>query len=119
MTPHRYVARRGTVARQELTDFYAIHFKAISGTITAAGLAPAGPATGVYFAWYDEDQTANLSAAIPIDQNIEFDGFESIVDGGKALRVSYFGTCAGVEAPLMAMDDYLKAHMIPAEGPVV
>jgi effector-binding domain-containing protein len=84
-------AIRRTVPMSELVGFYDFAYRTLVDTLARQGIAPAGPAIGLYHGAPTE--TADVEAAFPTARPIEADGdvVASIVPAGRVARVVHRG----------------------------
>ena len=87
---------RGTIAAEEITDFFDRSFSVLGQAIAAQGLAPIGPAFGLYRGMPDE--TIDVAVGFPTDGPIEPDGSvePGELPGGRVARVVYAGGFDGL-----------------------
>ncbi len=108
-----YLGKREVVKWADMSDYFAAHFGSGFAAIGKAGVAPAGPPSGVYFKWDEETQTADMIAGVPIAMDAKsklkgMDVYES--PASKALMIEYHGGYAGSMAAHEAMDAHMKAN---------
>ena len=119
LSPRTYVMKREVVKWSEMQPFYGTHLKSIMGAIQSQSLEVAGAPSGVYFSWDEENQQADLGAAIPVTGEAEVEGYESLLIEGKALHIAYYGDYEELKKPHMAIDEYLKANGMGASDIVI
>jgi effector-binding domain-containing protein len=87
---------RGTVAADEITDFFDRSFSVLGEAIAAQGVAPIGPAFGLYRGMPEE--TIDVAVGFPTDGPIEPDGSVELgeLPGGRVARVVYAGGFDGL-----------------------
>ena len=87
---------RGTVAAEEITDFFDRSFSVLGEAIAAQGVSPTGPAFGLYRGIPDE--TVDVAVGFPTDRPIEPDGAAEAgeLPGGRVARVVYAGGFDGL-----------------------
>ena len=87
---------RGTVAAEEITDFFDRSFSVLGEAIAAQGVSPTGPAFGLYRGLPDE--TIDVAVGFPTDRPIEPDGSAEAgeLPGGRVARVVHAGAFDGL-----------------------
>lgn len=117
-----YVGKREVVKWADMKDFFGKHFGEGMAAIGKAGVAPAGPPTGVYFEWNEKEQTADMIAGIPVaaDAKAKLKGLDLYeAPASKALQIDYTGGYSSMAAPHEAMDAYIKANNLEHHTNVV
>ncbi|HZA03454.1 MAG TPA: GyrI-like domain-containing protein [Propionibacteriaceae bacterium] len=87
---------RGTVAAEEITDFFDRSFSVLGEAIAAQGVSATGPAFGLYRGIPDD--TIDVAVGFPTDRPIEPDGAAEAgeLPGGRVARVVYAGGFDGL-----------------------
>jgi effector-binding domain-containing protein len=87
---------RGTVAAEEITDFFDRSFSVLAEAIAAQGVAPTGPAFGLYRGI--PDATIDVAVGFPTNRAIEPDGSAEAgeLPGGRVARVLHAGGFDGL-----------------------
>lgn len=110
-TPHTYVTHRETVSLDALQAFYMTHLPGAYAAALAAGLVPAGPATGLYWSWDEENGTADMAAGVPVDAAepaaLPDDYVLLTPPPGNAAILAYYGDYDGLGEGHRAMGAYL------------
>lgn len=114
-----YVGRRAVVKWADLKAFYTVNFGEGMAAVTKAGLSPAGPPSGVFFAWNEQDQTADMIAGIPVAPGArkKLEGQEVFeAPAGKALLIDHVGPYSATGKAHEAMDAYMQANDLVQGG---
>jgi effector-binding domain-containing protein len=117
-----YVGRRAIVKWADLKAFYGRNFGEGMAAIAKAGVAPAAAPSGVFFAWNEQDQTADMIAAIPVapGDKRKLKGLEVFeAPAGKALLIDHVGPYSGTGKAHEAMDAYMKTNNLTQDGVMV
>ena len=87
---------RGTIAAEEVTDFFDRSFSVLSEAMGAQGMHPTGAAFSLYRGIPDE--TMDLEVGFPADRAIEPDGSVEAgeLPGGQVARVVHAGSFDGL-----------------------
>jgi effector-binding domain-containing protein len=87
---------RGTIAADEVTDFFDRSFSVLGAAIAAQGVTPTGPAFALYRGIPDE--TMDLEVGFPTDRAIAPDGSAEAgeLPGGQVVRVVHAGSFDGL-----------------------
>ena len=114
-----YLGTDDTVKVAELKEYFGASFASIGEALGKAEIQMAGPPSGVYFMFDEENGITHLSAAFPISEMKEVEGFKTTEVSGKALHVAYYGSYDKLGAAHYAIDAHMKANNIEYRGPVV
>lgn len=110
-TPQTYLLHREVVPLDALQPFYMAHLPGAYAAALAAGLAPAGPATGLYWSWDEDAGTADMAAAVPVSGEADGALPEAYTlltpPPGNAAVLAYYGGYDGLGAAHQAMGAYL------------
>lgn len=114
----KYLLISGDVKPQDIGQFFEVSFGKIVEYAAKKGAAMNGHPAGLFYNW--TDTLAKMSAAIPIDKEIEGnkDIEFRVVAGGKALHINYYGAYDKTEAAHYEMDDYMDEHDLQISGAV-
>lgn len=117
-----YVGKREVVKWADMKEFFGKNFGAGFAAIGKAGVAPAGAPSGVYFAWNEKDQTADMIAGVPVAMDAKaklkgMDVFEA--PASKAYVIDYVGGYMGVGKAHEAMDVRMKADSVQINQVVI
>ena len=108
-----YLAVRKEVPFADFKAFYTENLPKLAGAFTGGNIEMDGMPSGLYYKWDEENQIADMAAAIGYKGGEPNDQFAQIkVEAGKALNIDYFGDYEGVGEAHYAMDDYMKEHGI-------
>lgn len=116
-----YLGRRDTVAWAELKSAFEQGFGTGLNALAKAKQAPIGPPTAVYFAWNEEQQTADLIAAMPISATAGAKLKGQAVHeapASKVLVLDHRGGYSGLGAAHKAMDKHMQKQGLQ-QGDVV
>lgn len=108
-----YVGKRGIVNWADMEKVFGESFGAGMAAIGKANVSPAGPPSGVYFEWNEENQTADMIAGIPValDAKAKLKGLDLYeAPASKALLIDYYGGYNSIGPAHEAMDAYIKAN---------
>lgn len=118
-----YVGKRNKrIKWADLEKFYGESFGAAGAAIGAAGLEMAGAPSGVYFAWNEADQSADLLAGMPVKAaaSTQIPGVDVYtVPASRMLHIAYYGAYDGSMAAHEALDGYIKANNLTHYGNVI
>jgi effector-binding domain-containing protein len=89
---------RATVAMDELTDFYDRSFTELGAVLARQGLAPTGPAVGVYFG--SPGATAEVAAGFPVARPVDPEGNVTslVLPAGRVAQLVHEGAYDGLGA---------------------
>ena len=108
---------RGTIAADEVTDFFDRSFSVLGEALVAQGVTPTGPAFGLYRGIPDE--TMDLEVGFPTDRAIEPDGAAEPGErpGGQVARVVHAGSFDGLAGAWQALGTWIAQQgLVPAEA---
>lgn len=114
--------RDAKVKWSDMAAFYGTNFQLAGGAIGKAKLAMAGAPSGVFWAWNEADQTADMLAGFPVKAgaDLKVDGFDvHVIPAGKMLKTPYYGAYEKSGAAHEAMDAYIKANNLTHYGNVI
>ncbi|MEZ4740463.1 MAG: SRPBCC family protein [Flavobacteriales bacterium] len=98
-----YIGKRNKKLKwSEFESFYGASFGGAASAIGKAKLEITGSPSGVYFAWNETDQTADVLAGMPVKaaSNMNIPGFEThVIPACKMLKVAYYGHMSRVVRP--------------------
>lgn len=118
-----YVGKRNKRLKwADMEAFYGTNFGAVAAALGAAKIEMAGPPSGVLWAWNEQDQSADLMAAMPVQAGpeVKVAGFEThVVPAGKMAMTPYYGDYAKNMPAHVAMDAYIKAKGLTHYGNVI
>jgi effector-binding domain-containing protein len=117
-----YVGKREVVKWADMKEFFGKNFGAGFAAIGKLGVTPAGAPSGVYFAWNEKDQSADLIAGVPVavdakDKLKGMDVFEA--PASKAYVIDYVGGYNGIGKAHEAMDARIKADGVQMNQVVI
>lgn len=107
---------RGTVAMDEITDFFDRSFSVLGQTLAAQGVTPAGPAFALYRGLPAE--TIDLEVGFPTDRAVEVDGSVEAgeLPGGRVARLVHAGSFDGLSAAWQQLGGWVAEQGVkPAE----
>lgn len=108
-----YLAVRKEVSFADFKAFYSENLPKLAGAFAGGNIEMDGMPSGLYYKWDEENQMADMAAAIGYKGGEPNDQFAQIkVEAGKALHIDYFGDYEGVGEAHYAMDDYMKENGI-------
>lgn len=107
LEPVRVALVREAVPLEALRDFYDRAFGAVLAALERQGLAPTGPALGVYFSMPTE--TVDLGAGFPIDGEIvPGNGVTGVtLPGGPAVQVEHRGSYEDLSATYTRLQQWV------------
>lgn len=117
-----YLGKREVVNWADMKEFFTKNFGSGFAAIGKAGVAPAGPPSGVYFKWDEATQTADMIAGVPVpmDAKAKLKGMELYESpASKALLIEYRGGYSQMGPAHEAMDAYMKANGLEMNANVV
>ena len=110
-----YAGVRKDVPIADITPFFADNFGRI---MQKAGDQAAGMPCSLTYVWDEENQVADIAAAVPVTGSVEgltmFD-----IPAGKMLMIDYFGAYEAIGAAHVAMDQYMQAHQMEMIPPAI
>lgn len=119
-----FLAIRGKVKMDDnqMQQFFAKSFGAISAALGSHGLEMAGHPSGLYYKWDEETMVADMAAAAPV-----LNGEKAVsgniryveIPAGKGLLIEYFGSYDGIGRAHNTLDEYLKANNLSMRSPVI
>jgi len=115
MDERTYIGKRKTVKWSEMEAFYENQFGAAMKAILQEGIEPVGAPTGLYFEWDEENQKADMMAAIPCPAGTSLKGFESYQVKGTGYMVKYYGPYEDLGKVHEAIGKYLTERGIGTE----
>ncbi len=113
-----YLTIRKQLPRAEVGRFLAASFAGLAEMAQGEGQ---GVPTGLFFAWNELEQTADVAAAYPVAASFSASRPDALVTvpGGRALVLDYSGDPEASAEAHLAMDDYMQAHGLAQVPPVV
>lgn len=118
-----YIGKRNKKVKwADIGTFFGTNFPAAGAALGAAKLEMAGAPSGVFWAWNETDQTADMMAAMPVkgDANTQVAGWEThVIPASKMLYIKYFGDYTKNMPAHEAMDAYIKAKGLTHYGHVI
>jgi effector-binding domain-containing protein/uncharacterized protein YndB with AHSA1/START domain len=118
-----YVGTRNTKLKWAAMEaFYGAQFGASAAAVAAAGLELAGPPSTIFWEWNEQDRTADLMAAMPVqgDSTTSVPGFTThVIPAGRMLKVAYYGPYDGSMNAHLALDRYIKDKGMTQDGNVI
>ncbi|MCB9272557.1 MAG: SRPBCC family protein [Lewinellaceae bacterium] len=115
-----YIGIREKASMGDLAARFAENFPKVYEGVTKAGLQMAGQPSALYYTWDEANQSTELAFAIPLKEQAQLKGFESInLPAGKILLIDYYGSYEGIGDAHVAMDKYLAANGLTATAPVI
>jgi effector-binding domain-containing protein len=117
LEPTNAAVVRGTIAAEEITDFFDRSFSVLGEAIAAQGVAPIGPAFGLYRGLPDE--TIDVAVGFPTDGPIEPDGSvePDELPGGRVARVVHAGAFDGLGEAWQQLGGWIADQgLTPAES---
>ncbi len=106
----------------EFEKFYGQNFGGAYAAAGAQGIEPVCCPSGIFFAWNEEEQTADVMAGIPVKggEEIVVKGWETYtVPTSKMLHIKYYGAYDKSAEAHYAMDDMIKANGLTHYGNVI
>ncbi|MBL8003365.1 MAG: SRPBCC family protein [Flavobacteriales bacterium] len=107
---------------KNMGTFFGTNFPATFAAVGAAKLEMAGAPSGVFWAWNEADQSADLMAGIPVKggADTKVEGFEThVIPAGRMLKIAYYGDYAKNMPAHEAMDAYIKRKGLTHYGNVI
>lgn len=118
-----YVGKRNKKVKwSDMEAFYGNSFQAAGAAAGAAGIETVGAPSGVFWAWNEKDQTADMMAGFPVkgDANTKVAGLEThVIPPSKMLMIAYYGAYDKSMAAHEALDGYIKEKGLTHYGNVI
>jgi len=114
--------RNKKVKWTEFENFYGSNFAAVGGALGAMKLEMNGHPSGIFFAWDEQGQTADVMAAMPVKAapSLSVPGMEVLaIPACKMLMTPYFGAYDESGKAHEAMDAMIKANSLDHYGNVI
>lgn len=107
-----FIAKRATVAFDELADFFARNYDEIYNLVKKLGLEASEPPCAVYYTVDEIKKITDLAAAVPVKGNIpEIKEFEKIViPESRAVTTTHHGSYDNMRYAYDALEKYMKEH---------
>lgn len=105
---------RGTIAAEEVTDFFDLSFSVLAKAMGAQGVTATGPAFGLYGGI--PDKTMDVEVGFPTDRAIEPDGSAEAgeLPGGRVARVVHAGAFDGLGEAWQRLGDWIAEQGLTA-----
>ena len=115
MPARQFYGHRATVPFDSLESFFATWFPALMGDVMADGLTPAGSPSALYWDWDEEEQMADMAAAIPVTIPDAYDVNRSDhlvvdVEAQTAVRLDHYGSYESMMSSHLRIMDYMEAN---------
>ncbi|WP_170110632.1 SRPBCC family protein [Flavilitoribacter nigricans] len=120
--PYSYmVGIRGTVKMSEIQQFYKDNLGKVYNELSAKKISMAGQPCGVYFSWDEQNQTAEMMAAIPVAKEVDLGGeFETVaLPDGQAIILNFYGNYDQMDRAHNIIDNYVLLKKLETEMPVI
>jgi effector-binding domain-containing protein/uncharacterized protein YndB with AHSA1/START domain len=118
-----YIGKRNKKVKwADMGAFFVTNFPAAGAAMGAAKLEMAGAPSGVFWAWNEKDQTADLAAAMPVkgDANTKVEGWETfVIPASKMLQLAYYGDYNKSMAAHEAMGNFIQEKGLTHYGNVI
>lgn len=114
--------RNRKVKWTEFENFYGSNFAAVGGAMGAMKLEMNGHPSGIFYAWDEQGQTADVMAAMPVkaDPSLTVPGMDVLaIPACKMLMTPYFGAYDDSGKAHEAMDAMIKANSLEHYGNVI
>lgn len=107
-----YLAKRATVAFDQLHTFFGETYGAMYHALGARGLSPQGMPGAIYYRVDEAGNSTDLAASVPVPEDMKpIEGFELVhVPAGKALQLEFAGPYDGMHGAYAAMESYVQKH---------
>lgn len=118
-----YIGKRNKAVKwADMAAFYGTSFGAAGAALGAEKLEPSGAPSGIFWAWNEKEQTADMMAAMPVKAaaDTKLEGFEThVIPPSKMLLVAYYGDYAKNMPAHEAIDAYIVAKGLVHYGNVI
>jgi effector-binding domain-containing protein len=116
-----FIAQREKISFDKMTNFYATNFGSIMGEMMPQGAEMDGGPSGLFYVWDMENKQADMAAAIPFKEPINYKGKHSLLKlpARKALQIDYYGPYEGTGAAHDALDKYMAEQKMKSVYPVI
>ena len=116
----QYAAIREQITISDVKSFFESSFASINEAMQNAGATMTGAPAGIFYTWDEQNGTADLAAAIPIQGTLDTENMHMItVDGSHALYIDFYGNYDESELAHLALMKYMEENNIPVRGPVL
>lgn len=113
-----FLINRDNVEKEKVQQFYTQNLGSLFQALQKNKIEMDGMPSGLYFNRNTEKY--DLAAAIPVNQELSFDGVSSYtIPAGKTLVVDYLGDHTDIEKAHSAISHYMKDHNIYTNPPVI
>lgn len=112
-----YLGKKQIVKWADMKAHFETHMPAMAGL---AKEAMAGAPSALYYSWDEENEQAEMTAAIPVAGSEAMGDYDLIsVDSSKCLQIDYFGAYEGGEAAHIWMNYYIATNGYEMTSPVI
>ena len=112
-----YATVRETVNAPDVQAFYTKNFTALGQNV---GAELDGHPSGLFYEWNEEEQRADMAAAMPTKKKVDAEGVTYVeIPAGKALLIDYYGAYDKSGEAHYALEDYLKEKGLNVKIPVI
>jgi len=115
-----FIMSRNVVAFDDIQKFYSQNLGAIFQKVQAEGLTMKGMPCGLFFKYDMLSKTADMAAAIPVNEEKTIKDLTSItIDDRPAIVVDYYGKYEDTGKAHDAIDAYIIDHGLLMDAPVI
>jgi effector-binding domain-containing protein len=110
LQPATVAVIRATIPMNSIRDFYDRGFGEVAGVLAAQGVAPSGPALGIY--WGVPTDTIELACGFPITRPITVEGRVTMEElpTGRAAQAVHVGPYEGLSDTYAQLADWVAAQ---------
>jgi len=107
----KYLMKRDKISMENVSVFFQTNMPQVYTAITAAGAEMAGPPSGLYFEWDEENGMVDMAVAIPVKESLEIEGFSMFEQpAGMTVKATSFGPYENGQDVHYAMDAHMKKN---------
>lgn len=108
------------VARPEVAGWCGVAFPELYLAAQAAGLAPTGPAGGLYSAEFFERDNGRIAAFLPVDREVEVGGrlAHRTLPAARAAVAMHTGDFTDIDRTYGALGSHVAEHLAGGPGPI-
>jgi effector-binding domain-containing protein len=109
-----FLAKRATIAFDNLPAFFGESYGAMYGLIQERKLHPIGVPSAIYYSIDEQKKETDLAAAVPIeDGDAEIKEFQKItIPSSQVVTTTHYGSYENMHPAYRALEDYLIDHRL-------
>jgi len=121
MDSSAYLIKRERISFADMKTYFDTNMPGYYGVAMQAGIADTTrPPAAMYFDWDEENNSSELSAAIPVIAGEAPEGFEiAYLPAGSHLVIDYYGSYDDMKAPHEALSAHMETNGLTYGGPVI